>query len=296
MATVGFIGLGVMGIPMTRNIIKGGHTVRGFDLNEAARAQHQADGGVAVASAAQAAQGADLLITMLPNGAIVRDALLGADGALQAMSANALHIDMSTIHPLECDEIRQALSERGHQSMDAPVGRTSVQAIDGTLLVMAGGTAEQIERARPVLMCMGDTLVDCGGPGMGARMKIINNLMSTVLNALTAEALTLADSLGLNRDLAITVMSGTAAGRGHMTTTYPGKVLSNDLSPVFMIDLARKDLGIALALGEQTGVSQTLAAAAALVYEQAQANDRGTQDWTALYAMLRKKHLGADSI
>ncbi|MFT5175860.1 MAG: 4-hydroxybutyrate dehydrogenase/sulfolactaldehyde 3-reductase [Gammaproteobacteria bacterium] len=296
MATVGFIGLGVMGLPMTRNIINGGHTVRGFDLSKAARAQHEANGGVAVTSAAQAAQGADLLITMLPNGAIVRDALLGADGALQSMSEDALHIDMSTIHPLECDEIRTALSERGRLSMDAPVGRTSVQAIDGTLLVMAGGTPEQIERARSVLMCMGDTVVDCGGPGMGARMKIINNLMSTVVNALTAEALTLADSLGLSRDLAINVMSGTAAGRGHMTTTYPGKVLSNDLSPVFMVDLARKDLGIALAVGEQTGVSQTLAAAAALVYEEAQANGRGAQDWTALYAMLRKKHLDADSI
>ena len=106
----------------------------------------------------------------------------------------------------------------------------------------------------------------------------------------------MADSLGLSRDLAINVMSGTAAGRGHMTTTYPGKVLSNDLSPVFMVDLARKDLGIALAVGEQTGVSQTLAAAAALVYEEAQANGRGAQDWTALYAMLRKKHLDADSI
>lgn len=296
MATVGFIGLGVMGLPMTRNIINGGHTVRGFDLNEAARTQHESNGGVAVTSAAQAAQGADFLITMLPNGAIVRDALLGADGASKSMSKDALHIDMSTIHPLECDEIRTALSERGYQSMDAPVGRTSVQAIDGTLLVMAGGTPEQIERARSVLMCMGDTVVECGGPGMGARMKIINNLMSTVVNALTAEALTLADSLGLSRDLAINVMSGTAAGRGHMTTTYPGKVLSNDLSPVFMVDLARKDLGIALAVGEQTGVSQTLAAAAALVYEEAQANGRGAQDWTALYAMLRKKHLDADSI
>lgn len=296
MATVGFIGLGVMGLPMARNIIAGGHTVRGFDISEPARKSHADNGGIAVDSAAAAADGVDFLISMLPTGAIVREALLAAPEVLQALPKAALHIDMSTIHPMECDQIRRDFEAQGFQSMDAPVGRTSVQAIDGTLLIMAGGTAEQIVRARPILMCMGDSLVDCGGPGMGARMKIINNLMSTVLNALTAEALTLTDALGLDRNIAIKVMSGTAAGRGHMTTTYPGKVLSNDLSAAFMIDLARKDLGIALDLGAETGVTQNLAAAAAELYDEAQAKERGRQDWTALYALLREKHLNKSSI
>ena len=233
---------------------------------------------------------------MLPNGEIVRDVLLGAGDAAAVLPKKALHIDMSTIHPGECDEIRTAMAAKGKQSMEAPVGRTSIQAIDGTLLIMAGGTPEQIEQARPVLMCMGDTLVDCGGPGMAMRMKIINNLMSTSLNALTAEVLTLADATGLSRDLAIEVMSGTAAGKGHMTTTYPGSVLSNNLDPVFKIDLARKDIGIALDLGESAGVTQSIAGTAMALYDRAQADGRGRQDWTALYAMLRKDALGKDSL
>lgn len=296
MAKIGFIGLGVMGLPMARNIIAGGHEVRGFDLSAEAVAKHVANGGIAAQSAAEAADGVDFLITMLPNGKIVGESLLRQGGALDTLSSQALHVDMSTIHPLEGDQIRADLGARDIQSMEAPVGRTSVQAVEGTLLIMAGGTPEQIERARPVLMCMGDTLVDCGGPGRGARMKIINNLMSTALNALTAEALTLSDAVGLDRSLAIEVMSGTAAGRGHMTTTYPGSVLSNNLDPVFMIDLARKDIGIALDVGAQSGVTQSMAASADKLYEAAQAEDRGAQDWTALYAMLRQNCLGQGEI
>ena len=296
MAQIGFIGLGVMGDPMSKNLLAAGHAVAGFDLSAEARDRLEAAGGRATRSAAEAARGAEVVITMLPNGAIVREALLGDGGAASTMTTDALHIDMSTIHPFECDAIREAMAEKGYESMDVPVGRTSLQAIDGTLLLMAGGTASQIERARPFLMCLGDTLVDCGGPGMGARMKIINNLMSTVLNALTAEALTLSDALHLDRSIAIEVMSGTAAGRGHMTTTWPGKVLANDLEPVFMVDLARKDLDIALDLGQQTGVVQTLGAAAAERYGNAQSEGRGRQDWSALYAMLRKTCLDLDRV
>lgn len=296
MAKVGFIGLGVMGGPMAHNILKQGHEVRGFDISEDARAAHGERGGVAVASAAEAADGVEILITMLPNGDIVKEALFGAGGAVEKLSTSALHVDMSTIHPTHCDQVREEMASRGFESMECPVGRTSVQAIEGTLLLMAGGTQAQIERAGPVLMCMGDTLTDCGGPGAGMRVKIVNNLMSTSLNALTAEVLTLSDALGLDRGLAIEVMSGTVAGRGHMTTTYQGSVLKNDLKPVFMLDLARKDLRIALDMGDEAGAPQTVAASADKLYEEAQNLQRGREDWTALYAMLRKKLLGQNAV
>ena len=115
--------------------------------------------------------------------------------------------------------------------------------------------------------------------------------MSTVLNVLTAEVLTLAESSGLNRDLTMEVMGGTPAGRGHMVTTYPEKVLQNDISADFMLDLAKKDLDIALTMAEQEGVPQTLAGEAATIYAAAQSAGRGTQDWTAIYAMLRERHI-----
>jgi 4-hydroxybutyrate dehydrogenase / sulfolactaldehyde 3-reductase len=117
-------------------------------------------------------------------------------------------------------------------------------------------------------------------------MKIVNNFMSTVLNALTAETLAIADAVGLDRDLAIRILSGTTAGRGHLTTTYPAKVLKGDLSPAFMIDLANKDLGIALDVASSVPLPLIVGAAARQVYSMARAQGRGRQDWTALYAML----------
>lgn len=128
--------------------------------------------------------------------------------------------------------------------MDVPVGRTSDHAIAGTLLLLAGGSAEQVERATPVLMAMGNELINAGGTSMGIRVKLINNYMSIALNALSAEAAALCEALGLSFDVALKVMSGTPAGKGHFTTSWPNKVLKGDLSPSFMIDLAHKDLGL----------------------------------------------------
>jgi 4-hydroxybutyrate dehydrogenase/sulfolactaldehyde 3-reductase len=291
MADVAFIGLGAMGLAMAGNIVKGGYTVAGYDKSDAEIDRHVANGGVAASSPVDAASGSRVVVTMLPVGEVVRNVLFGPSGVVEGIAPSSLIIDMSTIHPFENDEIRKNLFAKGLRMIDAPVGRTSVQAKAGTLLIMAGGEAADIEEARPILECMGDLIIDCGGPGMGARMKIINNLMSTVLNILTAEALTLAESIGLSRDLAIEVMSGTTAGQGHMTTTYPAKVLKDDLSPAFMIDLAKKDLGIAIKLSEQIGVPLVLAREAESVYSDAQAEGRGAEDWTAVYAMLRDKYV-----
>jgi 4-hydroxybutyrate dehydrogenase / sulfolactaldehyde 3-reductase len=291
MANVAFIGLGTMGLAMARNIIEGGHRVTGYDTAPDAIANHVANGGSAASSPANAADGAKVIITMLPVGEVVKRVLFDASGVVETAGVASLVIDMSTINPIDTDEIRDGLAAKEIRMIDAPVGRTSEQAKTGNLLIMAGGSAADIEEAQPVFECMGDTVVDCGGPGMGARMKIINNLMSTVLNVLTAEALTLAESSGLDRNLAIEVMSGTAAGLGHMSTTYPAKVLKNDISPAFMIDLAKKDLGIAITLSETLGVPLALAGMAEAVYANAHDEGRGAQDWTALYEMLRQKYI-----
>lgn len=291
MTNVAFIGLGTMGLAMAQNIIAASHRVVGYDKATDAIANHVANGGIASSSAAEAADGAEIVITMLPNGDVVKSALFDASGVTETVSTGSLVIDMSTINPSETDEIRATLSAKSIRMIDAPVGRTSAHAKTGTLLIMAGGLSADIEEARNVLECMGENIIDCGGPGTGARMKIINNLMSTVLNVLTAEVLTLTESTGLDRDLAIKVMSGTTAGLGHMSTTYQSKVLKDDISPDFMIDLANKDLAIAITMSEQMGVPLVFARQAESVYSTAQAEGRGTQDWTAIYAMLREKYL-----
>lgn len=195
---------------------------------------------------------------MLPNGDLVRNVLFGENGVCEGLSTDALVIDMSTIHPLQTDKLIADMQAKGFSMMDVPVGRTSANAITGTLLLLAGGTAEQVERATPILMAMGSELINAGGPGMGIRVKLINNYMSIALNALSAEAAVLCEALNLPFDVAVKVMSGTAAGKGHFTTSWPNKVLSGDLSPAFMIDLAHKDLGIALDVANQLHVPMPL--------------------------------------
>lgn len=287
MSVIGFIGLGQMGAPMASNLLRQGHQLRVFDVNPDAVQTLVAKGAQSATSPAQAAEGAEFVITMLPNGDLVRAVLFGERGACEGLAQDALVIDMSTIHPLQTDRLISDMVGRGFSMMDVPVGRTSDHAVAGTLLLLAGGTAQQVERARPVLMAMGNELINAGGPGMGIRVKLINNYMSIALNALSAEAAVLCEALGLSFDIALQVMSGTPAGKGHFTTSWPNKVLKGDLSPAFMIDLAHKDLGIALDVANQLHVPMPLGAASREVYNQARAAGRGREDWTAILEQVR---------
>ncbi|MCW8348391.1 sulfolactaldehyde 3-reductase [Vibrio sp. ZSDZ65] len=287
MSTVGFIGLGQMGSPMAANLIKGGHSLRVFDISETAVEKMVELGATAATSPADAALDVEFVITMLPNGALVKNALFGENGVTETLDKQALLIDMSTVHPFETDALIKEMSDKGFSMMEAPVGRTSDHAIKGELLILAGGTLQQITTAQPLFDCMGSETVDAGGPGKGIRVKIINNYMSIALNALSAEAATLSEAIGLNFDAALKVMSGTPAGKGHFTTTWPGKVLAGDLSPAFMLDLAHKDLGIALDLANQVNVPMPCGAASRELYSIARAAGRGRQDWTAVFEQLR---------
>ncbi|CAI9391724.1 MULTISPECIES: sulfolactaldehyde 3-reductase [Citrobacter] len=287
MAVIAFIGLGQMGSPMASNLLRQGHQLSVFDVNADAVQRLVEKGAQPACSPAQAAQGAEFVITMLPNGDLVRRVLLGEDGVCESLSPQALVIDMSTIHPLQTDKLIAELHAKGFAMMDVPVGRTSDHAVAGTLLLLVGGTPNQVERATPVLMAMGNELINAGGPGMGIRVKLINNYMSIALNALSAEAAVLCEALGLSFDVALQVMSGTPAGKGHFTTSWPNKVLKGDLSPAFMIDLAHKDLGIALDVANQLHVPMPLGAASREVYNQARAAGRGREDWTAILEQVR---------
>jgi 4-hydroxybutyrate dehydrogenase/sulfolactaldehyde 3-reductase len=244
-------------------------------------------GGTAGSSPADAARGADVVVTMLPNGPHVEEAVFGPDGIAETIAPGTLYIDMSTIAPATTDAIARRLAERGIRILDAPVGRQQQHAVEGKLLIMVGGEVEDLERARPVLERMGDTIIHCGPVGSGARMKLVNNFMSITLNATTAEALALAEASGLEVELARKVMLGTVAGTGHMGTTYPAKVLKGDLSPGFMIDLALKDLRLALDLGQAVGLGLDTGRTAEKAYVEATQAGHGRHDWTALYAHVR---------
>lgn len=287
MANIGFIGLGQMGSPMAKNLIKKGHQVVVYDINKQSVNELTSVGAIAADSPANAAKNNEFIITMLPNGKLVEQVIFAENGIKETISSNALLIDMSTIHPLESDSIRNRLAAINIEFMDVPVGRTSTNAIDGTLLILAGGSQSQIDRASEILLCMGSEIINTGGPGRGIRVKLINNFMSIALNALSAEAATLCDALELPFDVAMQVMSGTPASKGHFTTTWPNKVLKGDLTPAFMIDLAHKDLGIALDVANQLHVPLPMGAASREVYSQARAMGRGKQDWTAILEHCR---------
>ena len=288
MSRVGFIGVGVMGAPMARNLLKAGHRVRAFDTSPAALAALVRDGAEEAVSAREAAVGAEYVITLLPTGQHVADAVLGPDGVVGSLDPAALLIEMSTGLPAHFDSTAESLAASGRRMIDAPVGRTSEDAEAGTLLVMAGGSPEEIDRALPILEILGDPVIHCGPRGAGIRTKLVNNYLSVVSNVVVAEALTLAEGEGLDRDLVIEVLMGTTAGRGHLATTYPGKVLAGDLEPGFMIDLAHKDLGLAIGMGEAAGVAHGTSLAALECYSSARDHGLGRLDWTAIYNFLRR--------
>ena len=288
MSTVAFIGLGIMGEPMARNLLKGGHIVRAFDVRTSAMEAISSKGAVLATSPANAAVDAEFIFTMLPSGKEVNQAVFGENGFAQSMTENSLFIDTSTILPADTDEISAKLAAKGLKMMDAPVGRLAQNAIEGTLLFMVGGLESDLENVRPLLNLLGDEIVHCGAVGMGARMKIVNNYQSTALNILTAETLTLAKASGLDVNLAVEVMRETTAGRGHMNATYPNQVLSGNIEPGFMIDLAHKDLGLALETTAALRAPAFLGAAARQAYSIAQSNGQGRKDWTSVYLTLQQ--------
>lgn len=285
---VGFIGLGLMGGGMSKNLVEKGASVKGYDINQDAVARLVSFGGTAATSPADAADGADVVFTMLPNSTHVEGAVFGEKGIIETLKPGSLYVDSSTIAPEMTDSIGNRLKAKGFSMLDAPVGRTSADAWTGTLIFMVGGEEADLARVAPLLDKMSDATYHCGPLGSGIRAKIVNNYMSCALNVLTAEALSLAEAFGLDLDKAIDVMRGTPAVRSHMTTTYPAKVLKGDIEPAFPIDLADKDLGIALEAASKYRLPLPVGAAARQMYSYTSGKlGYGRKDWTAMMLAYR---------
>ena len=287
MASIGFIGLGRMGSAMSRKLIEAGHDLWAFDLDPAAVDRIAGAGGHAAASAAEAAQRRDFVVTMLPNGPDVEEVLFAAPGVANAMTRDTLYIDMSTVAPEATDAIAGRLSAMGIRMVDAPVGGTSEFAERGQLLILAGGDPQDVQAALPVFDAVGRETIHCGPAGAGTRTKLVNNYMSTVLNALTAETLAFAEAAGLDVMRTVKVLAGTTAGKGFLTGAYDRKIFSGDISPEFGLALASKDLGLALAYAAGLDVPLGVGAAASQVYAMSRADGFGPKDWSAVLETLR---------
>ncbi len=294
---VGFIGVGVMGAPMARNLARGRHDVAVYDASPRALDPF-CDGACRVATSARdAAEAADIVITMLPDSAHVRQALLGDDGACASLAQGRLVIEMSTISSSASMALAEELAGRGFRMIDAPVGRTPRDAAAGTLLIIAGGDPDDIAEARPLFECLADSIVHAGPRGHGIKLKLVNNYMSTVGTLLTAEALTLANKAGLDRATTVRVLSSTTAGRGQLIVNYPNKVLAGDVSADFPLRMAHKDVSHALDLGAELGSPLLLGAVAREMFALAKPWGRADEDWTAMLLLLedlsRSEHLPA---
>lgn len=287
-ATVAFIGLGTMGMPMAANLARAGYRVLGLDINPAMQAAATACGLEWSVDQPAAVAAADFIITMLPSGAIVKDTACGTSGVAAHMRPGALYVDMSTIAPADTDAVAQHWDARSLSMVDAPVARSSKEAEEGKLLIMAGGLPSDIARAQPLFALLADTVIHCGPVGNGIRMKLVNNYMSLTINVVTAQALAIAQRVGIELDLAYRVMSQTVAGKGHLTTTYPAKAFKGDLEPGFMIDLARKDIHLILDMAAGTGIPTDTVRAALAAYDAASRHGRGKQDHTAIYDMCMR--------
>jgi len=245
-----FIGLGIMGAPMAKNIIREGFDVAVCDIQ-----QNVVDGFKGVVSAGstnpcEAADQRNVIMMILPNSDVVDAVLFDKGGVLETCAPNSLIVDMSTGSYPQLMETAKRVANRGHRFVDAPVGRTPREAITGNLLVMAGGEADDVAALDGVFNAVGDTILHVGPVGCGLKAKLVNNYMAMVNNALTGETLSLAKAAGLDVRAMAKLMSSTAAGLGQLNTNYPKKVLAGDLTPDFPIFMAVKDLNMAIELAE----------------------------------------------
>lgn len=283
---IAFIGLGVMGGAMARNLVRCGFPVAVYDQSAAAMERFADVACRRAQSPLEAARGARILITMLPTTVNVRDALFGEHGAVTTLAPGALVIEMSTGDAAETDRLAVELERLNLRFIDAPVGRTPREAAEGRALIMAGGAAADVEEARAVFEAMADTIVHVGPRGSGIRLKLVNNYMSMVGMVLTGEALMFAAKLGLDRDTVVRVLSNTTAGRGQLLTNFPRKVLAGDVSPDFPLRMGYKDIHLAMNLAASVGAPLGLGGYAQEMFALAKAWGRQDEDCTAMLLLL----------
>lgn len=287
MKNIAFIGLGVMGAPMAKRLAAAGHVVAVYDISDSARAAFaDVEHARVAASPRDAAEGADYLFTMLPESRHVEQVLFGEDGAAEVLAQGALVVEMSTGMPEMTLDFARRLQAGGRRLVDAPVGRTPADAAAGTLLVLAGGSTDELQELDPLLRCFANEVVHVGELGSGIKLKLVNNYMSMVTMVITAETLMFARKLGLDRDTVVHVLQNTVAGRGQINVNYPRKVLAGDLSADFPLRLGLKDLSQALELARTVGAPLSLGGASRELFSLARSWGRSEQDCTAMLLLL----------
>jgi len=285
--TLGFIGLGIMGKPMAKNLLKAGFPLVVLDLNKAAMEDLVKAGAFAAYSSREVAERTEVIITMLPDSPEVKQVILEKNGVLEGIRRGSLVIDMSSINPLVTQEIARRLEEKGAKMLDAPVSGGEAGAIQGTLAIMVGGEKEVFEDCMEIFKTMGKSIVHVGAIGAGGYVKLVNQIIVALNIASVGEAFSLGVKAGLDPQVIFQAIRGGLAGSQVLEAKAP-MIFGRNFKPGFKINLHQKDLHNALSTGKDLGVPLPLSSFVQQIFISLMTEGRGEDDHSALATFFEK--------
>jgi 2-hydroxy-3-oxopropionate reductase len=287
MSKIGFIGLGIMGLPMSKNLLKAGHSLVVFDINKAAVEELKQAGAEVGTSAKDVASKTNIIITMLPNSPQVKVVVLGENGVIEGAHKGSIVVDMSSIAPLVSREVSEALAKKGIRMLDAPVSGGQPKAIDGTMSIMVGGAQADFDEIVPIFKAMGSSYVLCGGIGAGNVTKLANQIIVAVNIAAVSEALVMATKAGVDPELVYKAIRGGLAGSTVLDAKAP-LMMDRKFNPGFRITLHIKDLANVLETSHGIGVPLPLTAAVMEILQALKVDGMGDLDHGAIVRFYEK--------
>ncbi|HRU32303.1 MAG TPA: 2-hydroxy-3-oxopropionate reductase [bacterium] len=278
---IGFIGLGIMGKPMAKNLMRAGYSLIVYDINKEPVKELMSLGAEGGSSPKDVAERTDIIITMLPDSPQVKDVILGENGVLEGARRGAIIIDMSSIAPAVSKEVAIKAEEKGVEFLDAPVSGGEPKAIDGTLAIMVGGKKEVLDRCYDILNKMGSSITLCGEAGAGNITKLANQIIVALNIAAMSEALVLGTKAGVDPEIIYKAIRGGLAGSTVLDAKVP-KVLARDFSPGFKIDFHIKDLKNAISTAHEVGVPLPLTSQIMEILQALKVDGKGLSDHSAV--------------
>jgi len=287
MSKIGFIGLGIMGKPMSLNLLKAGHSLVVYDINQAAVEEVKQAGAEVGSSPKDVASKAKIIITMLPNSPQVKAVVLGANGVMEGAEKGSLVVDMSSIAPLVSREVAEALAVKGIRMLDAPVSGGQPKAIDGTMSIMVGGAQADFDEMVPIFKVLGGSYVLTGGIGAGNVTKLANQIIVAVNIAAVSEALVMATKAGVDPELVYKAIRGGLAGSTVLDAKAP-LMMDRKFNPGFRINLHIKDLANVLETSHGIGVPLPLTAGVMEILQALKVDGLGECDHGAIVKFYEK--------
>ena len=285
---IGFIGVGVMGKPMAKNLLKAGYSLHVYDIVKEPVKELVGAGAQAAQSAKEVGEKAEIVITIVPTSKEVQEVYLKADGVLAGIKAGSIIIDMSTIDPIVSQEVAAAAQKKNVEMLDAPVSGGQGGAIEGTLTIMVGGKEEIFKQCQDIFRAMGKNIYYCGPIGSGEISKIVNNMVLAICMQATCEGMILGTKAGVQPKTLYEIMSKSSAQNWALNTYMPKKAFKGDFEPGFMVDLMYKDLGLAQNLASAYKVPILFGAEVRQVFEMARVAGKGRKDFSAILTTLEE--------